>query len=83
MSNSFWRASSREIAAESEVQVHAFAEAGSADLRQLDFCGEIFTGKTQDGKHVDLTLLELQPAEFHGVRTARTASPSAPSRLRE
>jgi hypothetical protein len=53
------------------MQVHALAEAGGADLGQLDFCGEIFPGKPQDGEHVDLTLFKLQPAEFHGVGTAR------------
>src|SRR5438128_7649493 len=71
VSSSFWRASSLEITAESQVQIYAFAEAGSADLRQLNFCGEIFTGKTQDGEHVDLALFKLLPAKFHGVGTAR------------
>src|SRR5438046_7184436 len=60
-----------EIAAKRQVQVHAFAQAGGADLGQLDFCGEIFPGKPQDREHVDLALFELLPAEFHGVGTAR------------
>ncbi len=38
---------------------------------KLDFCGEVFTGETQDSEHVDLALFELLPAEFDGVGAAR------------
>src|SRR5438067_11795114 len=65
MSNSFWRAGSLEITAESQVQVYAFPEAGSADLSQLDFGSEVFAGETQHSKHIDLPLFELLPAEFN------------------
>src|SRR6266487_255590 len=41
-----------EIAAEREVQVHAFAQSGGSDLCELDFCGEVFPSETQDGEHV-------------------------------
>src|SRR5437762_11533669 len=64
LASSFWGASALEVAAEGQVQVHAFAQAGSADLRQLDFCGKILSGETQDGEHVDLALFELLPAKF-------------------
>jgi len=37
----------------------------------LDFCGQVFTGETQDSEHVDLALFELLSTEFHGVGTAR------------
>ena len=40
---SFWRASSFEVPAKGQVQVHAFAEARGTDLCQLNFCGEVFT----------------------------------------
>src|SRR5207249_7452926 len=62
---------SLEITAEGQVQIHAFAEAGSADLGELDFCGEVFPGKAQDCKNVDLTLFELLPAKLHRIGTAR------------
>src|SRR6266481_3606829 len=71
MSSSFWRASSLEITAEGQVQIYAFAEARSADLRQLNFCGEVFPGKAQDCEHVDLALFELLPAKLHRIGTAR------------
>ena len=64
---------SLEITAESQVQIHALAEAGSADLSELDFRGEIFPGETQDGEHVDLALLELLSAELHRFGTARNS----------
>src|SRR5438552_8776433 len=53
-----------EVAAEREVQVHAFAQSGGADLGQLDSFGEIFPGMPQDREHGDLALFELLPAEF-------------------
>src|SRR5437868_128467 len=59
-----------EVAAECEVQVHAFAEAGSADLGELNFCGEAFSAQTQDGEHVDLTLFELLAGKSHGLAAA-------------
>ena len=64
------RARSFEVTAESEIQIHTFAEAGSADLSELDFRYEIFPGETQDGEHVDLALLELFFAELHRFSTA-------------
>src|SRR6476620_3322254 len=70
-SNLFWRASSIEITAERQVQVHAFAEAGCANLCELDFRGEVFPGETQDGEHVDLALFELLPAELDRIGAAR------------
>src|SRR6476646_4340132 len=70
-SNLFWRASSIEITAEGQVQIHAFAQAGCANLRELDFRGEVFAGETQDGEHVDLALFELLPAELHRIGAAR------------
>src|SRR4029453_19245669 len=66
-SNLFWRASPREITAERQVQIHAFAQAGCANLCELDFRGEVFPGETQNGKHVDLALFELLPAELHRI----------------
>src|SRR5438876_7853948 len=71
VSSSFWRASSLKISAESQVQIYAFAQAGSADLCELDFRGEVFSGETQDGEHVDLALFELLPAELHRIGAAR------------
>ena len=70
-SNLFWRASSLEITAESQVQIHAFAQAGCADLCELDFRGEVFPSETQDGEHVDLALLELLSAELDRIGAAR------------
>src|SRR3954470_10514890 len=63
-------ARSFEITAEGEIQIHTFTEAGSADLSELDFRYEIFSGETQDGEHVDLALLELLSAERHRFSTA-------------
>ena len=71
VSSLFWRASSLEITAESQVQVHAFAEAGGANLCELDFRGEVFPSETQDGEHVDLALFELLPAELDRIGAAR------------
>src|SRR6266576_7278922 len=68
---SFWQAGSLEITAKGQVQVHSFAKTRGADLRVLDFRGEVFTGETQDGEHVGLALFELLPAEFHRVSAAR------------
>src|SRR5260370_11962657 len=70
VSSSFWRASSREITAKGEIQVHAFPKTRGADLCELDFRGEVFPGKAQDGEHVDLALFELLPAEFNRVGAA-------------
>src|SRR6476660_9361670 len=70
-SNLFWRASSLEITAESQVQIHAFAEAGGTNLCELNFRGEVFSSETQDGEHVDLALFELQPSELHRIGAAR------------
>src|SRR6476619_5468307 len=60
-----------EITAEGQVQIHAFAEAGGADLSELDFRGKVFPDETQDGEHIDLALVELLPAELHRIGTAR------------
>ena len=70
-SNLFWRASSLEITAQGQVQIHALAEAGGADLGELDFRGEVFPSETQDREHVGLALFELLPAELHRIGTAR------------
>src|SRR3954452_5046836 len=59
-----------EVTAKSEIQIYTFAETGSADLSELDFRDEIFSGETQDGEHVDLALLELLSAERHRFSTA-------------
>src|SRR3954462_1611335 len=59
-----------EVTAKSEIQIYTFTEAGSADLSELDFRYEIFSGETQDGEHVDLALLELLSAERHRFGTA-------------
>src|SRR3954466_7445003 len=63
-------ARSFEITAEGEIQIYTFTEAGSADLSELDFRYEIFSRETQNGKHVDLALLELLSAERHRLSTA-------------
>src|SRR5215211_969570 len=63
------RAGSLEVTAEGQVQVHSFVKTRGTDLRILDFRGEIFPGKTQDGEHVDLALFELLPAERHRFST--------------
>ena len=60
-----------EITAEGQIQIHALAEAGGADLSQLDFCREVFPSETQDGEHIDLALVELLPAELHRIGTTR------------
>src|SRR4029077_14274624 len=65
------RTSSLEITAEGQVQIHAFAQAGGADLSELDFRGKVFPDETQDGEHIDLALVELLPAELHRIGTAR------------
>src|SRR3954463_7803476 len=72
ISRSLFRQHARpfEITAKSEIQIYTFAEAGSADLSELDFRYEIFSGETQDGEHVDLALLELLSAERHRLSTA-------------
>jgi hypothetical protein len=70
VSSSFWRASSLEITAKGEVQVHAFPKMRGADLCELDFRSEVFPRKTQDSEHVDLALFELLPAEFNRVGAA-------------
>src|SRR3954468_7386054 len=63
-------ARSFEVTAEGEIQIYTFTEAGSADLSELDFRYEIFSGKTEDGEHVDLALLEMLSAERHRFSTA-------------
>ena len=60
-----------EITAEGQIQIHALAEAGGADLSELDFRGKVFPSETQDGEHIDLALFELLPAELHRIGTAR------------
>ena len=53
------------------MQVHAFAQAGGADLCQLNLRGEVFAGKAEDGERVDLPLLELFAAQLYadgGIR---------------
>ena len=71
MSSSFRCACSFEITTKSQIQVYAFAQTGGADLRVLNFRGEVFTGETQDCEHVTLALFQLLPAEFHGISAAR------------
>src|SRR3954451_2982953 len=71
LSSFSWRAGSLEITAKGQVQIRAFAEAGSADLSQLDVCGEAFTRQTQDGEHIDLALSELLPSKLHRLGAAR------------
>src|SRR3954463_9962784 len=63
-------ARSFEVTAEGEIQIYTFTEAGSADLSELDFRYEIFSGETEDGEHVDLALLGLLSAERHRFSTA-------------
>ena len=70
VSSSFWRASSLKIPAESQVQIYAFAQAGSADLCELDFRGKVFPSQAQHSKHIDLPLFQLLPAEFNRVGAA-------------
>jgi hypothetical protein len=49
-------ASSREITAESEIEVYVFAQTRGANLCELKLGGEIFSGEPQNGKHIDLAL---------------------------
>ena len=37
----------------------------------MNFRGKIFSGETQGGEHIDLTLFQLLPAELHRLATAR------------
>src|SRR4051794_6710361 len=67
-----------EVTAESEIQIYTFAEAGSADLSELDFRYEICSGKAEDGEHVDLALLELLSAERHRFSTAASCRAKGP-----
>src|SRR6478735_1669205 len=58
-SSFFRRASSLEITAEGQVQIHPFAKSRGLDLGELNFCGKVFPRETQDGEHIDLALSVL------------------------
>src|SRR4029434_8071548 len=63
--------SAPEVAAEGEVKVHAFAEAGGADFSEFDFCSEVFAGEPEDGKHVLLAFAEAGAAKLNGFSAGR------------